>query len=768
MRRAFVCFRIPARFRRRPVPARALLAAMRVVWVSTMIGALHPAAAQPSLVPANRAASNVIRPPVAPLNNSQPVTFIADRVEYDRDGGLVTATGHVEAWQNDHVLRADRITFDRNTNVAAARGNVVLMEPDGQVVFAEYAELTQGMKEGVLTGMRAQLAQNGRLAANGMRRTDGKLNELSRVVYSTCNACEMDPLRPPLWQLRAATAVQDNENKRIEYYDGVLEMGGVPVGYFPYFSHADPSVKRSSGLLIPSMGASSHVGFFAAQPYYWVIDDQSDLTITPMITAQAGPQLSLEYRRRFNNGEISIDGSINPRSGSTEGALFAHGRFNIDPNWRVGFDVARTSSSNYIRDFSLGRFTGGNSGVLPSQVYLEGFGQGAYFLLDSRLYQSVSNTIANSKLPLVLPRLQYSYFGTVDPLGGRLSVDTNAFNVKRTDGTDTRRAALTVNWDRPFTGPIGDMWKLTVNVSGAAWDANDLSQQPNFFSRDKINTVRGLPQAALEMRWPLVRDAGAWGSQIIEPIVQIIAAPNLGSNRLRNIPNEDSLDLEFTDANLFALNRFPGIDRVDSGVRTNVGLHGAWFLGGTSFDGLIGQSYRTEANNIFAAGSGLNGTVSDVVARATLSPTNWLDLTYRTRLDKDSFSTRLADATASIGTKAFRVSAGYTYSTYNPYSSFASAPPIGPADPLFTPRNEITLGFTSSIGNYRLGAIARRDLSTGQMVSIGAMGGYEDECYIFDARFQRRYTSVNNDHGSTTILFQMTFKSVGQFGFRAM
>ena len=346
MRRAFVCFRIPARFRRRPVPARALLAAMRVVWVSTMIGALHPAAAQPSLVPANRAASNVIRPPVAPLNNSQPVTFIADRVEYDRDGGLVTATGHVEAWQNDHVLRADRITFDRNTNVAAARGNVVLMEPDGQVVFAEYAELTQGMKEGVLTGMRAQLAQNGRLAANGMRRTDGKLNELSRVVYSTCNACEMDPLRPPLWQLRAATAVQDNENKRIEYYDGVLEMGGVPVGYFPYFSHADPSVKRSSGLLIPSMGASSHVGFFAAQPYYWVIDDQSDLTITPMITAQAGPQLSLEYRRRFNNGEISIDGSINPRSGSTEGALFAHGRFNIDPNWRVGFDVARTSSSN--------------------------------------------------------------------------------------------------------------------------------------------------------------------------------------------------------------------------------------------------------------------------------------------------------------------------------------------------------------------------------------------------------------------------------------
>ena len=763
--------------RHRRLPPRALAAWLLAALL--LLGMAHEAVAQFGQPTASRSGT-AIRPATPPLNSTQPVTFIADGVEYDRDRGLVTATGHVEAWQNDHVLRADRITFDRNSNVAAAHGNVVLMEPDGQVVFAEYAELTQGMKEGVLTGMRAQLAQNGRLAANGMRRTEGKVNELSRVVYSTCNACETDPLRPPLWQLRAASAVQDNENKRIEYYDGVLEMGGIPVGYFPYFSHADPSVKRASGLLIPSMGVSSHLGFFAAQPYYWVIDDQSDMTITPMITADAGPQLSLEYRRRFNSGEISIEGSINPRNGSVEGAVFTHGRFNLDPNWRFGFDIARASSNNYVRDFSLGRFTGGNAGVLPSQVYLEGFGQGAYFLLDARAYQSVSDNIANSKLPVVLPRFQYSYFGSVDPLGGRLSIDTGAFNVRRLDGTDTRRAALTLNWDRPFTGPVGDLWKLTVNASAAAWDANDLNLQPNFFTRDKVNAIRGLPQVALMGRWPLIRDAGAWGSQVIEPIVQVIAAPNLGNNRLRNIPNEDSLDLEFSDANLFSLNRFPGIDRVDSGVRTNVALRGAWYLGGTSFDGLVGQSYRTEANNVFPAGSGLTGTVSDVVARATFAPTNWLDLTYRTRLDKDSFSTRMADATASVGTKAFRVNAGYTYSTYNPYALFAaplSSVPGNPfadpptqasANPYYTPRNEITLGFTSAIGNYRFGAVARRDLTTGKMVSVGAMGGYEDECYIFDARFQRRFTSVNDDHGSTTILFQMTFKSVGQFGFRAM
>ena len=110
-----------------------------------------------------------------PAARDQPVTFTADSVEYDRENALVIAQGHVEAWQNDHVLRADQITFDRNTGVAAANGNVVLLEPDGQVLFADYAELTQDMKNGVLRDMRAILArerQAGRQRRATHRRPD--------------------------------------------------------------------------------------------------------------------------------------------------------------------------------------------------------------------------------------------------------------------------------------------------------------------------------------------------------------------------------------------------------------------------------------------------------------------------------------------------------------------------------------------------------------------------------------------------------------------
>ena len=742
----------------RLVPLRALILLLAVLLVlpvlsrvaNAQLGALVSSGQRPS------------------ASRNEPVTFTADSVEYDRENALVIATGHVEAWQDDHVLRADKVTFDRNTGVAAAKGNVALLEPDGQVLFADYAELTQDMNNGVLRDMRAILAENGRLAANGARRTEGKLNELSRVVYSTCNLCAKDPTEPPLWQIRALSAVQDLEHKKIEYEDAVLEMYGIPVAYMPYFWHVDPSVKRGSGLLIPSMGASSHVGAFFAQPYYWVIDDQSDATFTPMITTRTVPQLNVEYRRRFNSGNLYLDGSLGYEYNSAQATIYARGQFDLNDTWRWGFNIARASSADYIRDFSLTNLLGSDPSLLSSQVYGEGFGEGAYSRFDVRFYQSLNQTVVASTLPIVLPRYEYSYFGQPDALGGRLSADVTAFNVMRSTGTDTRRASLTLNWSRPFVGALGDLWTVTLHNDAIGYDASAFNQQPNFGPVSQVDTARSQPQAALDFRWPFMRDSGSWGTQLLEPMAEIVVGPQTGDSQNTKYPNEDSFDLEFSDANLFGFNRWPGIDRLDGGVRANVAMHGAWYLGGTTFDGLIGQSYRTNVDNLYPEATGLHDQVSDVVARASLAPTGWLNLTYRTRLNHNNFSMRMADAVASVGVPQFSVSAGYFYSTYNPYAEFEQAQPPPVSSGFYTPRNEITLGLTSKWGNYRFSGWARRDIQLGQMVAAGGEAAYEDECYIFDVRVYRRYTSFNGDNGATAALVQITFKTVGQFGFRAL
>lgn len=695
------------------------------------------------------------------LSTSQPVTFTADQVQYDKVNGIVTATGHVEAWQGGQMLRADKVSFDRNTNVMAASGHVQIIEPDGQIVFSNYAELSSDMKQGVLRDMRGIMAANGKLAANGARRTPGPINTLSRGIYSTCNICVKHPKRPPLWDLRARTLVQDVPNKRIEYYNSWLDVMGVPVLYMPYFSSADPSVKRQSGFLVPAIGNSTYLGAFASVPYYWVIDKSSDATIIPLLGSDNAGQLETIYRRSFNNGTLNADVAGAYVQGQAQGALFTSGRFNFNDTWRYGFDINQTSSLNYLRDFNTNGLLGN---VLNTDFYVEGFGEGAYAKVSALSYQGLNSTVTDSLLPYVLPRYQYDYVSQPNVWGGQISVDTNDFNVVRQIGTNDQRANLNLQWERTGIGALGDVWTLTGRVESETYNAFDLNQQPNYGHVGQSTTVRVQPTLAFKVNWPFVR-AGAKGSSLlVEPIVQFVAAPNTSAGMYAAVPNEDSLAPEFSDMTLFSLNRFQGIDRQEGGLRTNLGLHANWTTKIGMFDGLIGQSYRVHADNTMPAYVGLNRHISDVVARITYTPDKYIDLTVRTRLDNQNYNVHFAEGIASVGPQWLRVSAGYYYSPNTPY--FLDFQPAQ-GNPLM-PRNEASLAVSTKHGRWRFSGFAQRDLQNSLMVDAGLDGAYEDECSVVELKVFRRYTSINGDHGETTALIQITLKTVGTFGFNAL
>ena len=312
---------------------------------------------------------------VEPITGNKPVTFLADNVSYDRVNGIVSAVGHVQAWQGDHYLAADRVTFDRNTGVAAAYGHVVMVEPDGQIVFGDYAEVAEGMRNGIIKDMRALLADGGKLAANGARRTEGKLNEMARGVYSSCNVCALHPERAPEWQIRASHLTQDLEHKRIEYFNAWIDMYGFPLFWVPYMSSTDPSVKRQTGLLPPAIGYDTdHLGTFLAVPYYIVLDDQSDVTITPEVSSQQGGQLAADYRRDFNSGVVHLQGGIGSDQSQIGAYIFSSANFNWDDTWRYGASANLGTSEEYLRDYQVEGFL---LPFLASGAYVEGFGVGS-------------------------------------------------------------------------------------------------------------------------------------------------------------------------------------------------------------------------------------------------------------------------------------------------------------------------------------------------------------------------------------------------------
>jgi LPS-assembly protein len=696
-----------------------------------------------------------------PASNA-PVTFTAGSVEYDERNDIVTARGGVEAWQEGRTLRADRITWNRRTGIATAEGNVVLIEPTGQVFYADRAELNDGFRDGVVRNLAGRLQENARFVAAGGRRTGGILTDMARIVYSSCDLCPNDPTRPPLWQVRARLGTHDSENLRIRLRDASLDLWGVPVLWTPYLSMPDPSAPRQSGFLTPSFGYSRRLGAFLEVPYYWATDESQDLTLSPLLSSGQLPHLGASWRRRFNAGEMAISGSVGDRRGTSTreergigGHIFARGIFALDENWRAGFNVNRATSEDYLRTY---RYEAPR--VLPSNAFLQGFwGASGYARVDVRAYQGLRSLDDTAVTPFVLPNAYVEWTGR-DGWGGAWTLDAGAFSILRRQGTDTRRFATRAAYDLPLFDSFGGAWTLRGQADWLAYAADDLQLAPNFADVTSASGVRGNVRLAVDWRLPLIRDAGPLGHQILEPRVQFVGGPSTGLQR--RLPNEDSLDFEFTDANLFALSRFGGRDRMEGGTRVDAALRGAWLLpGGRGVEALVGRSFRLAGTRSFEPGTGLERSASDWVGRVSAQPLEWLDLTARGRFDGERLDTRLLDGTATVSLGRVTLAGGYL-------QSFPS--------PALTPiraRREVSAGVTARLTDtWRASAFGRYDLDLGRGVAAGFSATYEDECLVFDLRFSRRFAEdpVTGGHraGSTMLLFRVGFKTIGDLGLRLL
>jgi len=264
------------------------------------------------------------------------------------------------------------------------------------------------------------------------------------------------------------------------------------------------------------------------------------------------------------------------------------------------------------------------------------------------------------------------------------------------------------------------------------------------------------------------------GAQLIEPEVQLVASPEIGISQNPRIPNEDSLDLEFSDANLFDFNRYPGIDRMEGGERVDYAMHTAWYLpSGASVDGLIGQSYRFHKDNDYLPESGLTALASDIVGHVIVTPVPWFNVAYRTRLSHTSLGVRMIDTTANVGTHALSFSGGYLYTNTNPYVLYDSPSPQGqvtlaPPSGYFQARREVTASTTVNDGPWSLSGGMQRNLETGTFDNVNASVGWQNDCFGASLIFNKRYTSYNLDSGDTLVLLQFTFKTLGNVGFNAL
>ena len=379
----------------------------------------------------------------------------AREIDYDYSNHRVAAVGNVQIYYGNSTLEADRVIYDQTTKRLHAEGNVRLTEADGKITYGEIIDLSDDYRDGFVDSLRLETADQTRMAAARAERTAGNFTVFHNGVYTACAPCKDDPKKPPLWQVKAARIIHDQNEKMIYFEDASIEFFGKSLAWFPYFSTPDPTVKRKSGLLMPSVSSNSIYGVALEVPYYWALAPDYDMTLAPMITSRQGVLMQGEFRQRLINGAYSIraagiyqldkekfapatPGIDAPGYRNWRGSVESSGQFALSDKWIWGWDAVTLTDRTFLQDYNphLSKYrttdpllNTTSEGI--SQLYLAGKGNRSYFDARTIYYYGFSTADVQKQIPVIHPVIDYDYVVDHPVLGGELGYNINFTSLTR-------------------------------------------------------------------------------------------------------------------------------------------------------------------------------------------------------------------------------------------------------------------------------------------------------------------------------------------------
>lgn len=609
--------------------------------------------------------------PAAPpsTGESQQIGFEADTVDYDQNGEEVTASGNVVLRRAAQSVRADAVQWNRKTGRIVASGNVRLVDENGNQLFTERVELTDALKTGMMENLLLVMREGGRLAAvRGERIANGDVI-LEQAAYTGCDVVDEDGCpRKPSWRVVAKQVIYSEAARRVRFKAARIELfGAVQIPLLGLTVSTDGHAV--SGFLVPELRSSPSNGFEIGQSYYWKIAENRDLTGSISAYTKAAPMGTIEYRALTDKGayqitgyatgsnRIPIFGTIaNPANegvSAFRGYVFANGRFQFDENWSVTASLRRATDRTFLRRYDISR-----DDRLRSMLEVERIDTDSYFSVAGYTTQTMQAGRAQGLIPIAVPVVDYRRRIDDPWLGGRLDAQINTLGITRPDGQDTQRAFASAQWTlRRITG-LGQEVTLTGLARGDVYHSDENATTSTVLYRgDRGWQSRGVALAAVDAKWPLVGSLFG-GTQVLTPRVQLVASPTI---RNLQIPNEDSRAIELDTGNLFALNRFPGYDRIEDGVRFTYGFDWQFEAPRWRVRTTVGQSVRlSNKPTLLPDGTGLAGKASDIVGRTEVRYRDFIKLIHRFRFDKDSLAVRRTEFDAVIGDTRTYAEIGYT------------------------------------------------------------------------------------------------------------
>jgi len=614
-------------------------------------------------------------------------TFSANKLTYSQDDNIIEATGNVVAKnQEGKQISSDKIIYNKKTQQLSTFGNSKFTDDKSGTLFAEsfkynlekkiisaekkvkfidkekntyyFSKLNADDKFDEIIGFDINADLNKQNLKSGDKfnefiepRFSGKSASIKNNItivkdarFTTCKKTnETDGCA--YWNLNAGELIHDKEQKKITYKNASLDLNNVPVLYLPYFAHPDPTVKRESGFLPPTLAnLGGDIGSTIKIPYFYPVSQSADFTVSPVYYFKQHPLLLGEYREKFKNGDISLEGGFTQgykevTTTKTDGSRHhLYGNLNLIFSDKIldqtilNAKVQQVNNPTYLR---VNKINSTNDGFkknlikeddtkLTNEINLNSFGKTENLNIKAATYRDISVTKNSDQYSYLLPELSYSKYN----LFNDNNLSLNSIFKSQNTNTNQNKSTFINNLDYStqdfYNNNLGIGYKFLTKINNINYYSD--YKTPNQNLNSQINPVVGfdtsLPFAKIN------KDT----EQYIIPRILTRYAPGKMTNATTN-------DTTLNTDNIFSMNRMNSDELIEKDLSFNLGADWIWQEKKTNNKEpekatiSVGQVLKLNKDLDMPTKSSLQKSNSDIVSKINyLSPKNF-DVTLKSTFD---------------------------------------------------------------------------------------------------------------------------------------
>ena len=459
---------------------------------------------------------------------------------------------------------------------------------------------------------------------------------LSKGVFTVCH--RRGDECPP-WSLKAKKITHDKAKKNIYYNHATLKVFDIPIFYFPKFYHPDPTVKRQSGFLFPTITNSTAIGAGFSLPYYWAINNDKDFTFSPKFYANENVLFLNEYRQALKNGSLTLDtgyfeGYKNTSATKQDGSqshVFGDLKLNLskDESYdsNLSFKLQRTSNDTYLKKHNISTtLVDSEKTDLENHISYNFSKDDMYLDITGSIYENL-NEKTKSRYEHILPNIVYGKTFITEKFG---SFDFKSNALYNSYGINKQKTILTndVIWKPSrYITKKGFVNSLEGMIRNTNYEATSAAKYRGDGSVNEMNGVM-----AYKSSLPMKKD-GINYSNLFSPNIMFRYAPG----HMRNLSGED---ISLSRANLYSLNK---TSEIEDGLSAVLGFDfkinekGEANTEKEKLSLSFGQIFNYEKNPDISPTSSLDRKMSDVVGEINYNFSKIGNIGYKFLLD-DNFN----------------------------------------------------------------------------------------------------------------------------------